>query len=136
MTWLFDENINKQAVELFQKFHVKIKHLAYDFPKSGIEDRAVLQFATKIKKTLITGDYSDFKRFPSSLISKSYGVWMFQTKDYKKQFSLFKRAHQLPNLKNLKDRKGKRVIVHESYVEIEDCKTGKTQTVTFSSKKI
>ncbi len=135
MTWLFDENINKQAVEIFQKSHFKIKHLAYDFDKSGIDDLAVLQFSIKKKKTLITGDYSDFKRFPNTLISKSYGVWVFQTKDYKKQLALFKKACQIPSLKNLQNRKGKKVVVHEEYVEIEDCKTGKTSKNLFSEMK-
>lgn len=134
MTWLFDENINKQAVEIFIKSHFKIKHLAYDFNKSGIDDKEVLQFAIKNKKTLITGDYSDFKRFPNSLIRKSYGIWIFQTKDYKKQLELFKKACKISSLKNLKDRKGKKVVVHEDYVEIEDCRTEKIEKTSFPKK--
>lgn len=128
MTWLLDENITRPAYELFLKAGFTVKHLAYNLGISGVEDSEVLSIAIKNKKTLITADYTDFKKFTSSKIRKSYGVWIFYTKDYAKQVGLFKKALQLTRLKTLKQRKGKKVIIHNDYIEVTDCNTNTTIT--------
>lgn len=132
-SWIYDANITKDTIEAFESVDIRGVHIVYDLGyASDTEDDEVISIAQKKKKTLVTGDYSDFLGKPNSKLKDTYGVWIFNTKDPDKRKKIFKLAIGVTKLKTIQARKGKKVYMKDNQVDVLDCRTGKQQTIGYN----
>lgn len=132
--WLYDEDINRTAIEYFKAVGIEGKHIKYDYNKGGIEDGAVLQFAKSVKKTLITANSKDFVSINNTEYRNTCGAWCLEEQDGEKQAHLLKKAIDATQLKTLNDRKNKKVIIRTDKVTVVDCTTNKIMEIKYKNE--
>lgn len=126
MGWLYDEDITRPTVAKLKKAGFVGKHIAYDLKKSGITDPEVVQTARKEKSTIITLDPTEYTQMSNTTFKNMGGVWIVHTDKEDSIVNYMKDAVQATGFKTLKQRTGKKVNIHPTYIEVLDCRTNKT----------
>lgn len=133
--WIFDEDITRPTVEMFNKAGIGGLHIKYDLDLGGIDDESVLQIAKKKKKALITANARDFIKIPNVDFHRTYGTFILKTDDPKQQVELVKTTIQVGDLGTRQKRMEKKVIITDRTADITNTRTNQKETVNLKKTK-
>jgi len=126
MGWLFDEDITRPTVAKLKKAGYIGKHIAYDLKKSGSLDPQVVEIARSEKSTILTLDPTEYTQMSNTVFKNMGGVWIVHTPTDEKLVEHVRDAEQITGITTQSLRKGKKLNIHPTYIEVIDCRTNKT----------
>ena len=126
MGWLFDEDITRPTVAKLKKAGYIGKHIAYDLKKGGSLDPQVVETARAENSTILTLDPTEYTQMSNTIFKNMGGVWIVHIPTDDNLVEHVKDAEKITGITTQNLRRGKKLNIHPTYIEVIDCRTNKT----------